>query len=247
MRPIKKALLLLATLGLTACGSTLHEKIMKGGTLTLDDFKDGYQVASDSSKLKDLKVTDSTALAKLKGLAQKLNAEEKRLINNKTITQCNTIIAKAKNDIGNMNGFYQKHKETLDVVRRQQADNTIMTGIAAMACSLSDDCVDAVADDGIKGFQELHSVMNDKIINDNGAKGIVTQYTKLEKQANAAQQRIASCQAKTQQIQMPYIELGQQMFFTCLSENWYDLSHDKNKEFACSQLVQAQAYKAYLK
>lgn len=249
MKPIFKrtAIVVLVSLGLTACGSTLHEKIMEGGTITLADFKDGYQTASDNSKLKNLKITDSSALAKLQDLAKKLNNEEKKLANNKAINQCNHIIAKAKDEIGELNYFYRQNKEKVDIVRKQQADNTLMTGMATFLCAASDDCQEELAENGVAGVKEIHSVMNEKIIEDNNARGVMTQYAKLEKKASAAQQKINACQAKTQQIQAPYFQLGEQLFATCVIENWFDLSKDANKKSACGQLVETRAYKTYLK
>lgn len=247
MKPIKKALLIISTISLVGCGSTLHEKIMKGGTITLADFKDGYQTARDNSKLKNLKITDSKALAKLQGFAKQLNAEEKKLANNKVINQCNHIIAKARNEIGELDYFYRQNKEKVDIVREQQADNTLITGMATLLCAASDDCREELAENGIAGVKEVHSVMNDKIIRDNNAAGVMGQYAKLEKKANAAQQKINACQAKTQQIQSSHFQLSQQLFATCVIENWFNLSKDKNKKSVCGQLVETQAYKAYLK
>lgn len=186
---------------------------------------------------KGLKITDPTSLARAKEFAMKIQAEEQKMMKDKTYHECDAaFVRQAQAEMGALDDFYYEKRKIMETVRKQQADNTLMTGLAAMACIASDECAEEFADNGMQAVQEIHSVMNDKILRDNGVAAFLKQEPLIKKRAEAAEKRLASCQARMKKLTQHYNDLYNQMSSACFNENWYGLFSNESKNNACREL-----------
>lgn len=211
MNSMKKILLVAATISLVGCG--------------LDAMGGG----------KNLKITDPTSLARAKEFAIKLQAEDQKIMQDKTYHECDAaFVQQAQAEMGALDDFYYEKRKIMEKVRKQQADNVLITGIAAMACMASDECAEEFADNGIQAVQEMHSIVDDKIMRDNGVAAFLKQEPLIKKRAEAAEKRLASCQVRMKKLTQRYNDLADQLYLACMNENWYGLYRDESKREACS-------------
>lgn len=260
MRYFKLLFICCFSMFIAACGTTLSDKLMNGGTITLQDFVDSYETVKTNRAMdadreivkKGLKFRSDINTDNLKSSFRAIFNEENKLNKDKYYQQCLVDMRNANRDRYALNSFKNQNSSELKEMYQYQAVNMFMTAMTGLTCSQDVDCAMYVAEqkNGMKKakntLKQMYNSTDQKINQKFNEKGMVAQLQRLTRKADASAKRAHACATRIKPRTEVLQSLLSQSINDCMSNNWFGLNLENNIKTMCYRFFDEGKYKKYL-